>query len=159
LIFGQFINALNINSKQKISFAGDRYDHVIAFAARTCLLEIGLKSKSYIKNNFEYFKHLNLYLLNDLKIRDGKTFANSWNDSFLNALKKQSNSSLLNILKEKEKNQDDPLEFTFSICECIDELAKNQSEYKSELSQKLQFNRNDVVKFEPKKSFLKKLFG
>ncbi|MFT6246471.1 MAG: hypothetical protein ACJAXI_003251, partial [Crocinitomicaceae bacterium] len=57
-------------AKEKFAFHGDRYDHIIAYASGACLYEFCLEDKSFIKQNFLFFKDLTFYLINDQKIVD-----------------------------------------------------------------------------------------
>ena len=48
--------------------------------------EFCMDNKKFIKQNFEYFKSLTFFLINEKGIRDGRTFTQAWNESFLNTI-------------------------------------------------------------------------
>ncbi|MFN5784414.1 MAG: sulfotransferase family 2 domain-containing protein [Flavobacteriia bacterium] len=78
-------NGMSDGLKGNYTFKGDKYNHLISFAARACLFEICMSDKTFIKQNLSYFRDLTMFLLNDLKIRDGRVLAETWNNAFLNA--------------------------------------------------------------------------
>lgn len=111
--------------KGTVSFHGDKYDHAIAFAARACFYEFCLSDKSLIKQNFKFFRDLTIYLLNNLKIKDGRVFVKMWNETFLRSFQ---NSFPDNELTEKllalPLHPEDPIEHSFLIGQEIDNYFK-----------------------------------
>ena len=149
-------------SSNKHRFSGNRYDHVLAFAARACLYELVLSDKNFIKQNFNFFKSLTFHLLNDLKIRDGKDLIKLWNETFIETLSKDFPDSQLTIKLRSLRNDSvkvEPIDFTYDIGQSIDYFFKNNPKEKSLI-------RN--MKFDPalvptkdtqtKRSWIQKLF-
>lgn len=117
-------NKLN-DSKGNFTFQGDKYDHVIAYAARACFYEFCLTNKMFIRQNFMFFRDLTFYLLNVKKVSDGREFANLWNKAFISTFSKHFPSSKLTVqLNELEPNVEDPLEYAFEIGQTIDEYMR-----------------------------------
>jgi len=109
------------SKKGNFSFRGDKYDHVIAYAARACLYEFCLENKSFIKQNFSFFKDLTFHLVNELKITDGKVLTTIWNQTFLDTFNKHFPNSELGInLSSPEALNEDPLEHAYNIGQIID---------------------------------------
>ena len=148
-------NIHNIN----ISFNKDKYNHVIPYCAKWCFFEFCMENKKFIAQNFEYFKSLTFYLINNKGVRDGKEYTNSWNQTFLNSIENQFPNSDFSISLKKGFNKDgDPLEETAKIALALDDffiLNKNRANayYKP-----LKFNEQLVI-HKSKKGFLKSLFG
>ena len=85
----------------KINFIKDKYNHVIPYSAKCCFFEFCMENKRFIKQNFNYFKSLTFYLLNTKKIRDGKEYTTTWNETFLNSIEDQfPNSDFSKILNK-----------------------------------------------------------
>ena len=142
----------------KHRFNGDRYDHVLAFAARACLYELVLTDKNFIKQNFNFFKSLTFYLLNDLKIRDGKNLITLWNLTFLKTLSTDfPNSQLAQELDSI--NDPNPIEHAYSIGKTIDVFFKSNPKEKS-LYRNMKFDKALVpeIKTPTKKNWIQKLF-
>jgi hypothetical protein len=142
----------------KHRFNGDRYDHVLAFAARACLYELVLTDKNFIKQNFNFFKSLTFYLLNDRKIRDGKYLITLWNLTFIKTLSTDfPNSQLAQELDSI--NDPNPIEHAYSIGKTIDVFFKSNPKEKS-LYRNMKFDKALVpeIKTQSKKNWIQKLF-
>lgn len=142
----------------KHRFNGNRYDHVLAFAARACLYELVLSDKNFIKQNFDFFKSLTFYLLNDLKTRDGKELITLWNQTFINTL----NTDFPNSQLAQELNpihETNPIDHAYSIGKTIDVFFKSNPKEKS-LYRNMKFDKALVPqkKAQPKKNWIQKLF-
>ena len=153
-------NTIN-KSTGKFSFHGDRYDHIVAYAARACLYEFCLNDKVFIKKNFNFFKDLTFYLINDLKIKDGKVLTATWNKTFLVSFDQQFPKSVLHKkLSATEVFNEDPIEHAHNIGQIIDAFFKdNKSEHGKYSGMVL--NKALIPAIEPQKKsgFLKSLFG
>ncbi len=140
--FNKFeINTNNINSNKSFNFIGDKYNYVLKYTERFNLLEIGLKDKSLIKNNYNFFQDLNFYLHKNLKLKDGKKYVTLWNEYFINAMSKAySNTPIISRLNALN-NAIEPLEKTKEICNVLNNSIKpNSSMYK----QPLVFNKDAI---------------
>jgi hypothetical protein len=139
-------------------FTGDKYDHVIAYAARACFYEFCLNNKKFIQNNFDFFKDLTFHLLQGEKITDGRIFAKSWNDTFLKHFEAKFSSTGLNTaLQSDELSDEDPVEYASNIGSTIDKYLKaNPHERYQGL--KLDYSLIQIAQFE-KKSVIRRLFG
>lgn len=158
--FNQFKNESNLNKKEH-NFKGDRYDHVVAFAARACLYELVLKDKNFIKNNFKFFKSLTFHLINELKIRDGKQLVFIWNQTFLASIKTEfPNSNLIQMLDLDSTNHTDPIEHAYNIGSVIDSFFKKYPNEKSTF-RNIPFDKRLVppIQKKSKKSWIKRIFN
>ena len=155
--FSKFQQESGLRSK-KHSFNGSRYDHVLAFAARACLYELVLSDKNFIKQNFNFFKSLTFYLINELKIRDGKKLIIIWNEVFLSSMNSAFPKS--ELVKELDTiNDDDPIEHAYLIGSIIDAFFKNNPKQKS-VYRNMKFDKALVPELvsKPKKTWIQKLF-
>ena len=142
----------------KHRFSGNRYDHVLAFAARACLYELVLSDKNFIKQNFNFFKSLTFYLLNDLKIRDGKDLITLWNLTFIKTLETDfPNSKLAEAINSIHETN--PIEYAYSIGNTIDSFLKSNPKEKN-LYRNMKFDKTLVpkIKTPSKKNWIQKLF-
>lgn len=104
-----------------IVFDKDKYDHVIPYVRKTCLLEFCLKHKKFIKVNFEYFKKLNFYLLDNKAIYDGKHYVSLFNQILSTSIQKQfPDSSLSKQVQQAYEKKKDELKTTSEIANVID---------------------------------------
>lgn len=144
--------------KGDFQFKGDKFDHVIAFAARACFYEFCVSTKSFISNNFEFFKDLTFHLLEGEKMRDGRLFASTWNSTFLNHLEnKFPDSGLVKSLKAETIYNADPVEHAHNIGQAIDSYLR---ENPHERFGGLKLNHALIIIQQPtKNTFLEKLFG
>ena len=142
----------------KHQFNGNRYDHVLAFAARACLYELVLSDKNFIKQNFNFFKSLTFYLLNDLKIRDGKDLITLWNLTFIKTLNTDFPNSKL-AQKMDSIHETNPIDHAYSIGKTIDAFFKSDPKEKS-LYRNMKFDKTLVPQIKPqsKRNWIQKLF-
>lgn len=118
-------NLMSAGLKGNYTFKGDKYDHLVSFAARACLFEICMTDKTFIKQNLPYFRDLTMYLLNELKIRDGRVLAETWNTSFLNAFYSHfPNHELSDELRSMPDLGSEPIERIYFIGETINRYYK-----------------------------------
>ncbi|MBL4861983.1 MAG: sulfotransferase family 2 domain-containing protein [Crocinitomicaceae bacterium] len=140
------------------SFHGDKFDHIIAYSARACFYEFCLDNKSFIKQNFSFFKDITFYLLNEKQLRDGRQFALIWNTTFLNTFNKFFPLSDLTNQLQEIKEQEDEIEMAYQIGQTIDAFAKKNpgklSQYKEMTLDKSLVPSLDT----PKSTFIKRLF-
>ena len=155
-------NLINENTKPiSIKFIKDKYNHVIPFCYKWNLFEFSIKNKKFLKSHFKFFKELNFYLLEDLKIRDGKEFTTVWNNTFLNAIGTAfPGSEFHNVLIRsiENKNEDDPLENTYQIAEALDLFFEAEKNKALKYYTTFPFNRNIVAEL-PQKSIFTRIFG
>jgi hypothetical protein len=136
---------VSTNIHGDFSFHGDKYDHVIAFAARACFFEFCLSDKTFIKQNMLFFRDLTFYLLRDLQIKDGRQFTTIWNKTFIDAFNKHfSNSELAVELNAINLNNEDPLEVTYIIGQTIDNYF-NENFSKCYKLKGMNFDKNLVL--------------
>jgi hypothetical protein len=141
-------NELSQNIKGTYSFKGDRYDHLVAFAARACLFEFCMTDKAFIKQNLPYFRDLTMYLLNDLKIRDGRVLCRTWNSSFLHAFFEHfPTHELTGELREMADFGDEPIEKTYFIGNTINTYFKENFS-KCYRFKNMKFSKEQVVMIE-----------
>jgi len=148
---------LEIN-ESNIDFNSNKYNYIIKYTERFNLLEIGLKNKSFINKNKDYFNELNLFLHKTLNIKDGEIYVASWNASFINCIQYTYPNS--NIAKKLlEINIDNHLEKTEEICTILN-IILNGKEGKQYIK-KLVFDANQVSILKKKgilNQFLSKIF-
>ena len=152
-------NALNSNIPNiNISFNKDKYNHVIPYCAKWCFFEFCMENKKFITQNFEYFKSLTFYLINNKKIRDGKEYTNSWNQTFLNTIENQfPNSDFSTALKNIFNKDGDPLEETMKIAKALDDFFTSNKNNSNTFYKPLKF-KEELVIHQNKKGFFKSLF-
>lgn len=153
---------LHTGKGKTFSFHGDKYDHVVAYAARACFYEFCLEDKNFIKQNFNFFKDVTFYLLNEKGIKDGRTFASAWNSTFLKTFSANfPDSDLTKALNDPEVFHEDPIEHAHTIGKIIDEnLVSNKDNRGLYRGMQLDKSLVDVVeKTQPKKGLFGKLFG
>ena len=145
-------------SQPNINFIKDKYNHVIPYSAKCCFFEFCMENKKFIKQNFNYFKSLTFYLLNNRKIRDGKEYCVIWNESFLKAIGDQyPNSDFYNSISNSYNNEGDPLEETTRIANTVDEFFTINKNNANQYYQPLKFKEELVVQ-QQKKGFFRSLF-
>ena len=104
-----------------LTFHADRYNHVVPYCAKWCFFDFCMRDKRYIAQNFPFFKGLTFYLLNQLKIRDGRVFTRTWNRSFLNAVKQHFPETKFNrVLQRAYDDAGDPLTQLEAIAAALD---------------------------------------
>lgn len=69
-----------------IDYTGDRYDYVLKYTERFCLLMAETDTAWFIKNHVSFFDELRKYLHKRLQIKDGRTYVQTWLSAFKNAL-------------------------------------------------------------------------
>ena len=62
--------------RKKYRHIGDRFDHILPYTMRFCILEIALKNKAFIESNKKFLITLNIYL--HKTVRNGKEYAKKW---------------------------------------------------------------------------------
>lgn len=143
----------------KFKFTGDKYDHVIAYSARACFYEFCIQHKTFISNNFEFFKDLTFHLLNGRKIKDGRLFVETWNLTFLNHFNDYFPSSKLNLkLQHQLPKLDDPIDYADSIGGTIEAHLK-ENPHERYLGMKLKMELIPVIPTKKNSSRLSRLFG
>jgi len=144
----------------QINFIKNKYDKVIPFASSVCLFEICVKNKSYLKLNFDFFKKLNFYLLNEKEIGDGRVFCDLWNKSFLIHIEIRFNGSDFYKGLELASNKDeDPLKTTMNIGQALDEFFRNQGKKGEKYFKRLEFNKDELKHLKPSgNSIISRLF-
>lgn len=149
-------------SSFKIDFIKSKYTHVIPYCSKTCFFEFCMENKYFIKQNFEFFKQLNFYLLQDLKVRDGKVFCSTWNSTFLTAINKSfPSSAFYDALITASNKSDEPLQNTMDIANALDEFFKQEGKKADKYYQPMTFDRSmvELAENKEKKGFFNKLFG
>lgn len=125
--------------KKNFIFKKNKFDYVLKYTERFCLLEIELKYIKFIHFNQDFFQKLNIYLQKNLNIKNGKTYVELWNKAFVNSIMKNFPNSIL--LKEIElviDKKNDPLDQTKKIAKAIDDVflrkeIKNIKKYEKKL--------------------------
>lgn len=152
-------NARN-KTKGKFRFHGDRYDHIVAYAARACLYEFCMEDKNFIKQNFAFFKDLTFYLIHEHRVIDGRILTTVWNQTFLSTFEKHFKGSTLNqALNANETFNEDPIEHAHNIGQVIDAFfKKNPSEKGYYRNMELDKSLVPSLKTPKKKGILSSLF-
>ncbi|HHZ65634.1 MAG TPA: hypothetical protein EYN51_09105 [Flavobacteriales bacterium] len=146
----------------KFSFVKNKYDHVIPYTTGICFFEFCMENKRFLKHNLPFFKAFTFYLHKDLKIRDGKTFVQIWNQSFVNTINHSfPNTSFSAGVTTALQEKTDPLEQTIHIAKATDQLLQSDSAMANQVFLKqLEFD-NTLVE-QPKrgsKGFWNKILG
>jgi len=145
--------------KTNISFTKDKYNHVIPYCIKWCFFEFCMDNKKFIKQNFEYFKSLTFFLINEKGIRDGKTYTQAWNESFINTISTHfPNSDFEKSLISAFNISNEPLEQTNEIAKALD-LFFNENKNKANNFYKPLVFKAEQVKTISKRGFLSRFFG
>jgi hypothetical protein len=145
--------------KTNISFTKDKYNHVIPYCAKWCFFEFCMDNKKFIKQNFEYFKSLTFFLINEKGIRDGKAYTQIWNESFVNTISTHfPNSDFEKALMSAFNSSNEPLEQTNEIAKALD-VFFNENKNKANKFYKPLVFKAEQVKAISKKGFLSRFFG
>lgn len=149
-------NAISTGIKSNVNFHGDKYDHAIPYAYNFCFFEFCMETKEFINQNLLFFKTMTHYLIQDLKLIDGKEFTSSWLQSFINHLQSQYPRSQSFIAVKKVYDKDsDPLASLEMIAKTLD-LTFAESRTQELKSIKLMFDKSCVAIV--KESYFKNLF-
>jgi hypothetical protein len=125
--YTSFKKEQGIYLSSKVKFIKDKYNHVIPYANNYCFFEFCLENKKFISVHESLFKPLTFYIINDLKIKDVKTFVELWNISFINAMKDYFNDgTLTKELMKIEVSTIDPFQLTVKYSECIDSFFEKE---------------------------------
>jgi len=142
----------------KVNFHKDKYNHVIPYCAKWCFFEFCMENKKFIKQNFEYFKSLTFYLINNKGIRDGKEYTNSWNQTFLQTIGDQfPNTDFYNCIHSVYNKEEDPLEETIKIAKALDDFFTANKNNSTAFYKPLKF-KEELVVHKIKKGFFRSLF-
>ena len=144
----------------KIQFIKDKYNHVIPYAHKWCLFTFCMDNKKFISQNFNFFKEFNFYLIEEMKISDGRQFAEVWNRSFLNAVESHFPGSPFSMaLRKVHSEKGDALEQTSNIAKALDDFFNLHKKQASEYYKPMKFDQNVVVMYKPGMGLFKRLFG
>lgn len=125
---------------KNIKFNKNKYDYVLKYTERFCLLGLNLNSKAFLQAQETFFDQLNIHLHKKLKISRGKIYTQLWNSAFVKAINDQFPGSILTIEINKILNEkEDPLEQTKAIAKVIDSVLlykdkKNSTQYYSKMN-------------------------
>jgi Sulfotransferase family len=120
-------NSKNLEPNKSFVFKGNKYDYVLKYTQRFNLLEIGLRDKSFLQKNYQFFQDLNLYLHRQLRVKDGKYYVNLWNDCFISTISKTYPNKPLSTRLNKLSDENEPLEKTIEICNILNVFVRGQS--------------------------------
>ena len=141
-------------------FIKDKYNHVVPYCNKWCFFEFCLENKKFIQCNFEYFKSLTFYLIRDKKITDGKSFTQSWNESFVNTIREQfPDSDFCRVILKAYDRSIDPLQGTINIAQSIDLFFENNKKKANQYYRPLLFNQKSVRIEKQHRGLISKLFG
>jgi hypothetical protein len=148
-------------SKSNITFIKDKYNHILPYSAGTCLFEFCMENKKYLSTNKVYFKELTFFLLQQLKVTNGKRFVEIWNNTFINTIKQmnQFDASLIDSLENISEGTNDPLDQTIAIANLIDSAIGNEINSQSIYNNPLRFDKQLVVEMDKRSSMWGRLFG
>jgi len=156
--YNSFKKEQGIYLSSKMKFIKDKYNHVIPYAYNYCFFEFCMENKKFISVHESLFKPLTFYIINDLKIKDGKTFVELWNRSFINAMKDHFYDCILTKeLTKIENTTVDPFQVTIKYSECIDSFFKKEKLYFHQYYKSMTFKKSYVPIL--KSNISSKLFG
>nr|WP_321224579.1 sulfotransferase family 2 domain-containing protein [uncultured Psychroserpens sp.] len=117
-----------------INFIGNEYDYIMKYTQRFNLLQIGLKSTSFITKNQIFFNNINQILHEKLKLTEGKSYVIIWIDFFIKSCNNAFPNSTLVSRLNSLNNAQEPLDNLKQICKILDEeLKRNNSKYSNQL--------------------------
>ncbi|MGS2725907.1 sulfotransferase family 2 domain-containing protein [Psychroserpens sp. BH13MA-6] len=125
---------LSNSNTTSINFVGNEYDYIMKYTQRFNLLQVELKTTSFISQNQRYFEALNEVLHKKLELTEGKSYVIIWMDHFIKScMDAFPNTALIQKLKSLD-TQEDPLKTLKSLCRILDsELKKQASNYRNPL--------------------------
>jgi hypothetical protein len=147
---------------KNIKFIKDKYNHVIPYVTKTCFFEFCMENKKFIKQNFLFFKSLTFFLLEDLNIKDGLVYTETWNRSFLLAINNEFSGSLfVQKINQEIDNINDPLQQTIAIAKAIDDFFIENTLDSNKYYKPLFFNKELIIveSSNKQKGIIRRLFG
>jgi hypothetical protein len=122
------------NKANGIQFIGNEYDYIMKYTQRFNLLQVGLKTTSFINTNQLYFKDLNQVLHEKLKLTEGQSYVLIWTDFFIKSCNEAFPGTDLVKKINVLSNTGEPLNKVKAICKILDgELKRKASNYKTQL--------------------------
>lgn len=143
-IFNENTQNLSVNN---ILFKKNKYDYVLKYTERFCLLELNLKTKDFILAHSEFFEDLSFHLHTKVGAKKGKSYVELWNAAFIKAVKEQLPNTMLSADIDMAINdKDDPLNQTKAISNIIDIVLKKDKKNQKRYLNKLSFSDKLVKK-------------
>lgn len=150
--------ASNVSSGQ-IDFVSDKINHIIPYAQKFCFYEFCMENKGFIKAHFEFFRRLNLFLLNGLRLKKGEDFAQLWNRAFIAALQHHfPDSGLVKRVEDAYSLEKDSLQATADVAKAVDTYLAEDAVEAKKLMVPMQFQES-FVPFLKGKGLFKRIFG
>lgn len=142
----KFENILPTIKKPNIQFDADKYNHVIPYCYNWCFFEFWMTNKLFIQKHLVYFKDLTMHLIKDLKITDGRIFAETWIQSFYNSIQLHfPDKDLTKILEPISTMNIEPLEKVEKMAVAIDSFFEKQPKQMIEYSKPMKFESSQVA--------------
>lgn len=142
----------------KVSFVKDKYNHIIPYAKKWCFYEFCMDNKKFIQANFEFFRRLNLYLLNGMYVKNGSNFAEYWNGAFIAAVNHHfPETEFAEILNASYNSKGDQLEETAKVGKAVDDFFRERKQAANQFYKVMTYSDSFIPRLESK-GFLKKLF-
>lgn len=131
--------------KNAFQFAKSKYNHVIPYASTFLFFEFCIDDKHFLKQNQSFFVMLTRYLLDTIKIRDGREFTATWNATFDEAVSRHfPNSEFSEIIFETVKSNEDPLKTTQELGAAVDSFFKINGKKVNKYYKRMKFDTSMV---------------
>lgn len=105
-------------SSSKFAHKGDRFEHILPYTTRFCILEIELQNERFIQLNKKFLMTLNVYLHKTVKT--GKEYAKKWVKLFKEHVTFYYSGTLF-AKKVKQVKRSTPLDEIIAIAQVIDQ--------------------------------------
>lgn len=147
-------------SNYKVKFELDKYNHIFPYMSKTNLFQFNLKNRYFMDRNFDFFKALTFFLIKTRNITDGRTLVNSWNKSFLNAVKSNfDDTEFYDHLQKSNSITGEPLDQLMNISNGIDSFFEEDPKGRKKFYEPMTFNLSDVEIKKSSVGLLSRLFG
>lgn len=111
-------------SKQKYQHKGDKFDHILPYTTRFCILEIELNNRQFLQTNVKFLATLNMYLHKTVK--SGKEYAKKWVKLFKEHIQfYYKDTKFAKAIKQAKRNN--PADEIVAIAQIIDRACKDPS--------------------------------
>ena len=108
----------------KYKYVGGKYEHIIPYTTRFCILEIALSNKQFIIENKSFLATLNIYL--HKTETSGKAYAKNWAKHFKKSVVRYYPNTVFSR-KIKRTKKLSPLDEIVAIAGIIDEASKDHT--------------------------------
>lgn len=119
----RFDDVTKFNNPKNYDFKGGKFEHVLPYTTRFCILEIALEDKTFIDCNKNFLTTLNVYL--HKTVTNGKDYAKKWVKLFKEHIQYYYPNTVF-AKKIKKIKRNSPLDEIIAIARLIDLAMSNR---------------------------------